>query len=73
MGTTAEVPTLLGHKKVKVPPGTHSHTKLRLKGVGIPDRSGRNGDQLVRVLVKFPSRLTEDQTELVKKLRETGI
>ena len=60
MGTTIEVPTLEGTKKVKVPPGTQSHTKLRLKGLGIPhfQREGR-GDEYVRVIVKVPKRVSE--------------
>src|SRR5512136_1023386 len=36
LGTTVEVPTLEGIKKVKIPPGTQCHTKMRLKGLGVP-------------------------------------
>jgi len=36
LGTTIEVPTLEGLKKVRIPSGTQSHSKLRLKGLGLP-------------------------------------
>ncbi len=74
MGTTVEVPTLEGMKKVKVPPGTQSHTKLRLKGLGIPhfQREGR-GDEYVRVIVKVPKRVSEKGRGLIQELAKEGI
>lgn len=72
LGTTIEVPTLNDKKKVKVPPGTQSHSKLRLKGVGIP-KGGEKGDQMVRIIVKLPKTLTEEQRELIHKLKSTGL
>jgi curved DNA-binding protein len=74
MGTTIEVPTLEGKKKVKVPPGTQSHTKLRLKGLGIPhfQREGR-GDEYVRVIVKVPKRVSEKGRDLIQELAKEGI
>ncbi len=74
-GTTIEVPTLYGKKlKVKVPPGTKGGAKLRLKGLGLPDKSGRKGDQLVEIQIKVPkpSQLTKDEEKLFQKLREWG-
>lgn len=74
LGTTKEVSTLTGPKNLKIPAGTHSHSKLRLKGMGISTASGtRKGDQLVRILVKFPKELTEGQRELVLALKEQGL
>ena len=43
LGTTVEVPTLEGIKKVKIPPGTQSHTKMRLKGLGLPISKRKDG------------------------------
>ncbi len=73
-GTTIEVPTLEGTKKVKVPPGTQSHTKLRLKGLGIPhfQREGR-GDEYVKVIVKIPKRVSEKGRGLIQELAKEGI
>jgi len=74
LGTVKEVPTLTRPKNLKIPPGTQSHSKLRLKGLGIAHgSSGHKGDQLVRVLIKFPKELTEDQREMVLALKEQGL
>lgn len=74
LGTVKEVPTLTSPKNLKIPPGTQSHSKLRLKGLGVPHGSGgRKGDQLVRILIKFPRELTEEQREMVLALKEQGL
>ena len=74
LGTTVEIPTLKDSKQLTIPPCTQSHTKLRLKGVGIPYNQGKKpGDQLVRIIVKYPKKLTEQQLELVHKLKDSGL
>jgi curved DNA-binding protein len=74
LGTTVEVPTLEGKKRVKVPPGTQSHTKMRLKGLGLPrfQREGR-GDELVKVIVRVPKRVSEKSKKLIEELAREGI
>jgi DnaJ-class molecular chaperone len=49
LGTVATVPTIDGKAEVKVPPGTSSGKKLRLRGKGVPGRSGQPGDHYVTV------------------------
>jgi curved DNA-binding protein len=73
LGATIEVETLSGIKSVKVPPGTQNGTKLRLKGVGIKFSSGVRGDQLVKILVKIPKELTQEQLPHIQFLQGTGI
>jgi len=74
LGTTVEVPTLEGMKKVKVPPGTQSHTKMRLKGLGMPRFQGEGkGDEYVKVIVKIPKRVSEKSRELIQNLAKEGI
>ncbi|MFQ5449890.1 MAG: DnaJ C-terminal domain-containing protein [Nitrospinaceae bacterium] len=74
LGTSKEVPTLTGPKNLKIPPGTQSHSRLRLKGMGIPNASGTvRGDQLVRVIIKIPKQLTPKQMDWIRKLKETGL
>jgi curved DNA-binding protein len=74
LGTTIEVPTLEGMKKVKVPPGTQSHTKMRLKGLGMPHFQGEGrGDEYVKVIVKVPKKVTEKSKGLIQELAEEGI
>ena len=74
LGTTIEVPTLEGMKKVKIPPGTQSHTKMRLKGLGIPHFQGEGkGDEYVKVVVKVPKKMTEKSKSLIQELAKEGI
>jgi curved DNA-binding protein len=74
LGTTVEVPTLEGKKRVKVPAGTQSHTKMRLRGLGLPrfQREGR-GDELVKVIVRVPKRVSEKSKKLIEELAREGI
>lgn len=75
LGTTIQVETL--DEKVlnlKVPPGTPSQTKLRLKGHGIPNaKDGTRGDLFVRLLVAFPENLTPKQKEIFQALADEGL
>jgi DnaJ-class molecular chaperone len=72
LGTQIEVPTLDEKTlSLKVPPGTQSHTQMRIKGHGVPhfNRTGR-GDLFVKIMVRLPKSLTPEQEELFKKLAE---
>lgn len=74
LGTSIEVPTLEGTKKIKVPPGTQSHTKLRLKGLGLPHFQGDSrGDEYVKVIVRIPKRISERAKHLIQELAKEGI
>lgn len=74
-GTTIAVPTLNGRKlNLKVPPGTQHRTKMRLPGHGLPHmKSDLKGNLYVRIIVKMPRHLTDQQKKLVVQLAETGI
>lgn len=74
LGTIIEVPTLEGTKKVKIPPGTQSHTKMRLKGLGIPhfQKEGR-GDEYVKVIVRVPKRVNDKSKKLIEELAREGM
>ncbi len=69
LGGTLEVPTLFGKATVKVPAGTQSGTTFRLRGKGMPSlrQRGAQGDQLVRVQVEVPTKLTSEQEKLLKE------
>ncbi len=74
LGTTVEIPTLEGMKKVKVPPGTQSHTKMRLKGLGMPHFQGEGkGDEYVKVIVRIPKMLSEKSRALIQDLAKEGV
>lgn len=69
MGTEVTIPTLNGKAKLKIDPGTQSGKILRMRGKGLPHLQGYEvGDQLVRVNVWVPSKLTPKEKELLKQL-----
>jgi molecular chaperone DnaJ len=59
LGTTVTVPTLDSEVTLKVPPGTASGRTFRVRGRGVPKRSGNPGDLLVTVEVAVPNRLDD--------------
>jgi molecular chaperone DnaJ len=68
LGAELEVPTLDGTARVKIPPGTQSGHVIRLKGKGIPELGGYGrGDQVVRVVVETPRKLSPRQRELLEE------
>ncbi|MFZ9595203.1 MAG: molecular chaperone DnaJ [Bdellovibrionia bacterium] len=71
LGEEIEVPTLEGKVKLKIPPGTQSHRILRLKNKGLAKLgSYGRGDQLVRIIVEVPTKLSSEQRDLLKKFSE---
>ncbi len=74
LGTTIEVPTLDGSQYIKVPPGTQSHSRIRLKGFGVPHfQGGSRGDEYVRILIKYPKNLSEKQKKLAEEMKKEGL
>jgi molecular chaperone DnaJ len=70
LGTTLRVPTLDGAVSLKVAPGTPSGRTLRVRGRGVPAKSG-TGDLLVTVEVAVPASLTPDAREALEKFEAT--
>lgn len=71
LGDEIEVPTLHGKVKLKVPAGTQTGTKFRLRGKGIPNVRGRGvGDQHIIVKVITPTKLTEKQKQILREFAE---
>jgi len=61
-------------KRLKIPAGTRHQTQMRLAGQGLPImNTDRRGNLFVKINVDIPAKLSELQTELVKKLSETGL
>ncbi len=71
LGTNVTVPTLNGSVNMKIPPGTNSGRKFRLKGKGL-GRGKKKGDQLVRAMIKTPQSLSQEEKELWEKLSQTS-
>ena len=67
-GAEIEVPTLDGKVRYTVPEGTQTGTTFRLKGKGIPYVGYKNrGDQYVTVVIETPTKLTQQQKELLRQ------
>ncbi len=75
LGTEIEVPAIEGGKvRVKVPSGSAgSGKRLRLQGKGLPDGTGKRGDQFIQFVIHVPKRLTQRQKELLQQLKEAGL
>jgi molecular chaperone DnaJ len=71
LGDEVEVPTLTGHSLLKIQAGTQSGTLLRMRDKGIPhlNASGK-GDQLVRVQIATPQKLTKEEKKLLEQLAQ---
>ena len=73
LGTDIKVPTVDGDVSYKIPAGTQSGTKFRLKAKGVPKlNSYGRGDQFVNVIVDIPKVLNDRQKEALKLYMEAG-
>jgi curved DNA-binding protein len=68
LGTKVTVPTVGGAVNMTLPPGTQAGQVFRLRGKGIPRRTGEPGDLLITVRVVVPQRLTEREKQLFEEL-----
>jgi molecular chaperone DnaJ len=70
LGATVEVPTVDGHARVRIPPGTSSGQRFRLRGKGARRLGAEaRGDQFVRVEIVVPKEVDEKTAELVRELQ----
>lgn len=67
-GTKVDVPTPKGTVSVRIPPGTSSGTKLRVRGHGVQREDGTAGDLYVVVQIMLPPQMDEATKEAIKKL-----
>ncbi len=68
LGTEAEVETIDGKLKIRIPSGTQPNTVIRLRGKGVPSlRGSGRGDQYVRIKIVVPKNLTARQKELLRE------
>jgi len=74
LGGTIDVPTMEGTKRIRIPAGIQSGTKVRLKGLGF-NQAGKKerGDMYVRIGVHVPEKLTPRQQELLEQLATEGL
>ena len=70
LGSKIEVPTIDGRSMLKIPPGTQSGQKLRLREKGVPSatQDGVRGDEIVEVKITVPMPRDEKTKELLREL-----
>ena len=70
LGAKIEVPTIDGRSMLKIPPGTQSGQKLRLREKGVPSatKDGVRGDEIVEVKITVPMPRDEKTKELLREL-----
>jgi molecular chaperone DnaJ len=70
LGSKIEVPTIDGRSVLKIPPGTQSGQKLRLREKGVPSatKDGVRGDEIVEVKIAVPMPRDEKTKELLREL-----
>ncbi len=71
LGSSVRVPTLEGDIEMKIPPGASSGRKMRIRGKGM-GRGAAKGDQMVRIMIKVPDKLSPEEEKLWKKLSEAS-
>ena len=71
LGGVIKIPTIQGEESLTIAPGTQSGQIFRLRGKGIVDVREKNkrGDELIKVFVKIPKKLTKEQREIYQKLQ----
>jgi curved DNA-binding protein len=71
LGAKVRVPTLDGAVEMNIPPGTGSGKKLRLRGKGL-GKGADKGDQLIRVMIAVPDKLSDKERDLWEQLAQTS-
>lgn len=72
LGAPVEIPALESKVKIKIEPGTQPGKILRLRGKGLPELNGYGrGDLLVNINVWIPKKVSREEKEALKKLRES--
>ena len=69
LGAEVPVPTMEGVVNLKIPAGSRSGRKMRLRGKGLPGKP--DGDQLVELRIVVPANVSDEGRELFEKLRDT--
>ena len=72
LGTELDILSFDGLKSVKIPDGSQTGSKIRMRGLGVPNVNGHGrGDLFVHLDVRVPNKLTRDQKRLFEQLRES--
>ena len=72
LGGEADVETPTGTLRVKIPAGSSSGRKIRLRGRGLSQSGGSKGDLLAEIRIVIPENLTDRERELYRQLAEVA-
>jgi curved DNA-binding protein len=72
LGATVEIPIMGGSVNLKIPPGTQSGQKLRLRGKGLPRKGNERGDLIASVKIVVPTSQTAREKELFEELAKVS-
>ncbi len=73
LGAEYKVETLDGVVNLKIPEGITHGEILRIKEKGVPKAQGKRGDLHIKILIKFPNKLTRKMREYAEGLKSEGI
>ncbi len=74
MGAGIDVPSMEGTRRIKVPPLTQGHTRIRIRGQGMPHFKGSgHGDLYVKIIVRLPQKITKTQEKIFRELKKEGL
>lgn len=72
LGATVPVPTVTGTAQVRVPAGSSSGRRLRLRGQGMPDGRGGHGDLYAELQIAVPSKLSDKERKGFEQLAKSS-
>jgi len=72
LGGESRIDTLSGPVTIKLPPGSSSGRKIRLRGRGLPRPDGGNGDLYVRTHIVVPKELSQEERDLFSQLAQVS-
>lgn len=74
LGGSTDVETINSKLKLKIRPGTASHTMIRLRGEGVSRLHGSGkGDLYVRLIVQVPEKVNNEQKKVIQSLKDAGL
>ncbi|MCO6432658.1 MAG: J domain-containing protein [Deltaproteobacteria bacterium] len=72
LGSQVDVPMVEGLARMKIPAGSQSGSRLRLRGKGLPKKEGGSGDLYAQIEIAVPKSLTEKERTLMEQLSEVS-
>jgi curved DNA-binding protein len=72
LGAHISVPTLHGQVSIRIPAGTQAGQKLRVRGRGLPQRGGTNGDLIVQTRIEVPDKISDSEKKLWEELAKAS-